>query len=204
MTADPTRFSYERIVDLVQPDSTVLDLGCGTGELLLLLEQRKNCRARGVDRGEEMVLGCIRKGLSVFQGDLDEGLRDYPSKSYDYVILNQTLQMLHDPMFLLREMSRVGRRIIINFPNFGHYVNRGQLMFRGRMPVNKNIPYTWHSTPNIHFCTRKDFIHLCAELGLGIVNEICLGPRGQVVGIGKNILAAQVCMLLRQISSGQE
>ncbi len=157
---------------------------------------------RGVDRSEDMVLSCIRKGLSVFQGDLDEGLRDYPSRSYDYVILNQTLQMLHDPMFLLREMSRVGKRVIINFPNFGHYLNRFQLMFLGQMPVNKNIPYRWHNTPNIHFCTRKDFIRLCAELKLRIMGEICLNSHGKTVTLGKNVRASQVCMLLQGVDSG--
>ncbi len=202
MGADPTRFSYTLIMGLVDEGSSVLDLGCGSGELLLRLENDNNCTGRGVDRSEDMVLSCIRKGLSVFQGDLDEGLRDYPSRSYDYVILNQTLQMLHDPMFLLREMSRVGKRVIINFPNFGHYLNRFQLMFLGQMPVNKNIPYSWHNTPNIHFCTRKDFIRLCTELGLRIMGEICLNSHGKTVTMGKNVRASQVCMLLQAVDSG--
>lgn len=196
MSFDVTRFSYKRIAGLIDEGSSVLDLGCGNGELLLLLEKERGCSVRGVDCEEEMVLSCIRKGLSVFQGDLDEGLRDYPSRSYDYVILNQTLQMLHDPGFLLSEMARVGRHIVINFPNFGHYLNRMQIMFLGQMPVNKNIPYSWHSTPNIHFCTRKDFIRLCSELRLHIIDEICLSARGGTVGLGKNVFASQVCMLL--------
>ncbi len=201
MTVDPTRFSYEEITRLVRPKSRVLDLGCGNGDLLIMLEEKLECSGRGVDVQEDMVIACISKGLSVFQGDLDEGLKDYPSKSYDYVILNQTLQMLRDPVFLLKEMLRVGRRIIVNYPNFGHVVNRKQLMFRGRMPVNKNLPYTWHSTPNIHFCTRKDFLNLCGELKLRIVDEICLDTRGRLVLCGRNLFSVQVCVLLEELTS---
>lgn len=193
---DYTRFSYDEIVKLVEPGSTVLDLGCGDGELLRKLEDELNCSGRGVDKEEDMVLSCIRKGLSVFQGNLDEGLKDYPSGSYDYIILNQTLQMLQEPVFLLKEMIRVGRRIIVNFPNFGHIVNRYQLAVRGHMPVNKNLPLAWHSTPNIHFCTRRDFINLCDELDLRIVDEISLGQHGRPLNMGKNLRATQVCLLL--------
>lgn len=195
---DPTRFSYEEIAKLVRPGSRVLDLGCGSGDLLLRLQEERRCKGRGVDIEEDMVLSCIRKGLSVFQGDLDEGLKDFPSKSYDYVILNQTLQMLQDPVFLLKEMLRVGRNLIVNFPNFGHLRNRRQLMFRGVMPRNKNLPYSWHNTPNIHFCTRKDFRQLCGELGLRITDEICLNERGKPLTIGRDLLATQVCMLLEE------
>ncbi len=191
-----SRFSYEEILNLVKPGASVLDLGCGDGELLLMLEERLGCRGRGVDRQEEMVLACISKGLSVFQGDLDEGLKDYPSKSYDYVILNQTLQMLQEPRFLLQEMMRVGRHIIVNFPNFGHYISRLQLMFGGRMPQNRQLPIPWYETPNIHFCTRKDFVDLCDELNLAIVDEIGLASNGRKIRRGGNLRAAQVCMLL--------
>jgi methionine biosynthesis protein MetW len=149
-----------------------------------------------VDKQEDMVLACISKGLSVFQGDLDEGLKDYPSQSYDYVILNQTLQMLQDPRFILEEMIRVGRKIIVNFPNFGHWQARFQLMFGGRMPQNKQLPIPWYKTPNIHFCTRKDFIDLCGDLNLRIVDEICLNSAGRRLAFGKNAMATQVCMLL--------
>jgi methionine biosynthesis protein MetW len=196
-----TRFSYEEIVNLVEANSTVLDLGCGDGELLLMLESRRGCRGRGVDRQEDMVLECISRGLSVFQGDLDEGLKDYPSQSYDYVILNQTLQMLMEPRFILQEMIRVGRKIIVNFPNFGHWQARTQLMFGGRMPQNRQLPIPWYETPNIHFCTRKDFIDLCEDMGLRIDDEICLDSRGRRVRAGKNYRATQVCMLLESRKS---
>lgn len=201
---DFSRFSYDEIARLVQPESTVLDLGCGDGELLVKLQTERNCRGRGVDKGEQMVLACIRKGLSVFQGDLDEGLKDFPSQSYDYVILNQTLQMLQDPKFLLQEMMRVGKNIIVNFPNFGHYMSRLQLMFGGRMPQNKNLPIPWYRTPNIHFCTRKDFLDLIDELKLGIADEICLNQRGNSITLGKNSLATQVCMLLAPIPASMK
>jgi methionine biosynthesis protein MetW len=190
------QFSHEEIVNLIPTGSKVLDLGCGEGSLLELLQQEKQVRGRGVDIEEKMVLECIRKGLSVFQGNLEEGLKDYPSKSYDFVILNQTLQMIMNPVLLLKEMMRVGKKIIVNFPNFGHYVNRLQLLFKGRMPVNKDIPFQWYDTPNIHFCTRKDFVVLSKELGLIIKDEICLGRRGPISFL-KDLRALQVCMVLQ-------
>lgn len=198
MNSDQSQsFSYEEISRLIRPGSKVLDLGCGQGELLDLLVRTKGIRGRGVDINEEMIVTCISKGLPVFQGNLEEGLKDYPDKSYDYVILNQTLQMIYQPTFLLREMMRVGKRIVINFPNFGFIVNRLQLSILGRMPVNKNIPYQWHNTPNIHFCTRKDFLVLCEELGLRIVDEIAIHHRHKV-SFGKNLFASQICLLLEQ------
>lgn len=188
--------SYERIIELVEPKSNVLDLGCGDGELLLRLMQEKQVRGRGVDIEESMILQCISKGLSVFQGNLEEGLKDYPSGSYDYVILNHTLQMIHDPAMLIQEMVRVGRYAVVNFPNFGHILNRMQLVFGGRMPVNRNIPYEWYNTPNIHFCTRKDFVELCSALKLDIVRSIDMTRRHTAPPVLHNWLATETCFVL--------
>jgi methionine biosynthesis protein MetW len=144
-----------------------------------------------------MILQCIERGISVFQGDLDEGLKDYGTGSYDYVILNQTLQMIHRPVMLLKEMLRVGKRVIVNFPNFGYILNRIQLGIGGRMPVNKNIPFQWHDTPNIHFCTRRDFVELCRELSVEILEEIAL-RHGRPLRIpGRNVLATEILLVLR-------
>ena len=190
-------FNYDEIVRLVRPGSSVLDLGCGDGELLDRLINRKQVRGRGVDREEAMIVQCIARGISVYQGDLDEGLKDYGSGSYDYVILNQTLQMVHRPVMLLQEMVRVGREVIVNFPNFGYAVNRMQLMFYGRMPVNRNIPYQWYDTPNIHFCTRNDFVALCAEMGIPILHEIALRRTHRVPPALRNLFATEICFVLR-------
>ncbi len=146
-----------------------------------------------------MILACISRGISVFQGDLDEGLRDYGSKSYDYVILNKTLQALHNPILVLREMVRVGKKGIVNFPNFGYLLNRYQLCFRGRMPVNKEIPYQWYDTPNIHFCTRKDFVALCREMNLRIHREIAILHKLRVPPPLANLFAAEVCFEISEI-----
>lgn len=190
-------FDYEQIASLVSPGSTVLDLGCGDGELLLLLAERREARVRGVDIEEEAVRACIAKGLSVFQGNLDEGLRDYPTASYDYVILNRTMQVVHQPVLLLSEMLRVGRNVIVSFPNFGYWINRIQLGFGGRMPVNRHLPYAWHNTPNIHFFTRRDFRELCRELGIAIVEEIDLKRGRRIRPLFPNLSATECCFLLK-------
>ncbi len=195
-------FSYDEIVALVRNGSSVLDLGCGNGELLQRLSHEKQVRGRGVDIEEQMIVQCIGRGISVYQGDLDEGLRDYATGSYDYVILNQTLQMVRHPVMLLQEMVRVGREVIVNFPNFGYVVNRLQLMVLGRMPVNKNLPYQWYDTPNIHFCTRKDFVTLCGNLGIPILREIALRRNRHVPYTLRNILATEVCFVLQGTNGG--
>lgn len=191
------RFSYAEIARLVDDESTVLDLGCGDGELLHRLISTRGARGRGVEIEEAMIRECLAKGISVFQGNLDEGLKEYATGSYDYVILNETLQALHEPVLLLREMLRVGRRAIVNFPNFGYVVNRAQLFFRGRMPVNRDLPYEWYDTPNIHFCTRRDFVELCRVLEVPILATIDLRHRRRVVPKLANLFATECCFLLK-------
>lgn len=190
-------FSYDEIAALVAPGSTVLDLGCGDGELLQLLRDTRGARVRGVDIEETMIRECVAKGLSVFQGNLDEGLKEHASASYDYVILNETLQVVHEPALLLREMVRVGRHAIVNFPNFGYFVNRLQFAFRGRMPVTKDLPHQWHNTPNIHFCTRRDFQALCRELDIRIISAIDLRHGRRLRHVAPNLLSTECCFVLR-------
>ena len=162
------------IVGLVDEGSQVLDLGCGTGDLLKALQAKKNVRAQGVELSEEYVRVCVSKGLFVFHGDLDEGLADFNDQSVDYVISTNTLQVLHRPHDLLSEMARVGKRLIVSVPNFGYWAVRSQLFFMGRMPKTSRIPYEWYNTPNIHHTTITDFRSLCNKIGLKIVREIPL------------------------------
>jgi len=165
---------YEQIARLVPEGSRVLDLGCGNGQLLKMLMERKGVTGRGVDIDEENVVECIRKGLSVFQGNLDEGLADYQDKSYDYVVLNRTLQVVLKPDYVIKEMLRIGERAIVSFPNFGHWKVRLSLLLKGRMPVTRMLPFEWYNTPNIHLVTIKDFKRFCLVNGIDILNEVSL------------------------------
>lgn len=168
------RLDYTYIEGLVPEGATVLDLGCGDGELLEELVRERHVRGSGVDNDQAAIEACIGKGLSVFHGDLDEGLADYADGSVDVVILAFSLQQLRRPRLVVREMVRVGKLAVVSFPNFAHWSTRGQLCFKGRMPVSRELPYQWYDTPNIHLCTVKDFRGLCRQEGLRIEHEFHL------------------------------
>ena len=197
MSRTAQRFSYDEIAGLVEEGSTVLDLGCGGGELLHQLITIRGVHGRGVEIDEAKIRECLAKGISVFQGNLDEGLKEYSTGSYDYVILNETLQALHEPVMLLREMVRVGKQAIVNFPNFGYLINRLQLLALGRMPVNRDLPYQWYDTPNIHFCTRYDFVRLCRDLGIPVLRTIDVRHGRKIRSCAANLFATECCFLLR-------
>ena len=184
---------YELILSIVEQGSKVLDLGCGNGELLYRLIHERNVYGRGVDINEQNILQCITKGLSVFQGNIDEGLAEYQENSYDYVILNQTLQATHRPEFVIKEMLRVGKKAIVSFPNFGHWRLRSQLFFKGRMPKTLRLPFEWYETTNIRFLTIKDFRLFCKVQRLRILKEIDIGYLGQhlLVSLKPNLLAVE-------------
>jgi len=171
-TSQGLHLNYEIICDHIEPKSKVLDLGCGSGELLKLLKDKKNVYCRGVEINEDNVIKCIEKGLSVFQGDIDEGLKDYQDKSFDYVILNRTLQCIHKPDYVIQEMLRVGKRVVISFPNFAYWRIRCYLFFRGRMPKSAILPFEWYNTPNIHLLTIEDFKDFCKLRQIKILEEI--------------------------------
>jgi methionine biosynthesis protein MetW len=157
------RSDYAIIGEIVEPRTKVLDLGCGEGELLEWLAGNKDVEARGVEISGSKVQRAIARGVSVYQGDIDQGLADYPAHAFDYVILSQTLQETRHPLTVLREMLRVGRRAIVAFPNFGHWRMRLSMLTRGQMPKTKLFPYEWYDSPNIHFLTVDDFENLAKK-----------------------------------------
>lgn len=165
--------NYSIITDMIESDSTVLDLGCGDGVLLKMLKDKK-INARGIDINQDNIVKCLEKGLSVFQGDIDEGLHEYPDKSYDYVILNQTLQSTQKPDYVIEEMLRVGKKIVVSFPNFAYWKVRFYLFFKGRMPKSKILPFEWYNTPNIHLLTIKDFYDFTKKHNIKIEQKICM------------------------------
>ena len=166
------------VADMVEHGAKVLDVGCGDGELLRLLAETRNVDGRGIELSREGVNECVAKGLAVIQGDADTDLADYPNDAFDYVILSQTLQATRQPRAVLEHMLRIGRRAIVSFPNFGHWRIRMQVMFRGRMPRTDNLPYVWYDSPNIHFCTIKDFRELCGAAGAKMEKAVALNPWG--------------------------
>ncbi|MFW5996710.1 MAG: methionine biosynthesis protein MetW [Verrucomicrobiota bacterium] len=165
------RNDYRLILDLIEPGSQVLDLGCGNGHLLYLLREEKQVNGYGVELAESRIIECVERGLSVFQGNLDEGLRDFDDQSFDYVLLNQTLPVVHKPPYLVEEMVRVGKRGIITFPNFGYWRIRWKFILSGNMPITESMPYEWYDTPNIHNLTLKDFRFFCRRFGITILSS---------------------------------
>ena len=147
----------------IHSGASVLDLGCGDGELLSLLIGKKQVRAQGVELSEQAVHRCVAAGLSVFQQDIDTGLAEYADKSIDYVILNQTLQQVKKPDFVIKEALRVGKKVIVGFPNFCYVSNRFQIFFSGKVPVSSSLPYEWYDTPNLHFLSIADFKEYCRK-----------------------------------------
>ena len=166
------RVDYEIITELVEPGSRVLDLGCGDGELLEMLVTKKGVTGQGIEIDEANIGRCIAKGVNVIHTNLDEGLADYQNGSFDYVVLNQTLQVVHKPDYVLQEMVRVGKKAIVGFPNFAHISIRLQLMFKGIMPKTSDLPFEWYNTPNIHLVTIRDFERFCRAQNLNIVDRV--------------------------------
>ena len=161
MAEPDLRPDQKAIVDLIEKGATVLDLGCGQGELLSALVRKKEVKGQGIEIDDEAILNCVALGLNVFHDDIDRGLSEYSDQSFDYVILNQTFQQVRKPDEVLRESLRVGRRVIIGFPNFASLSTRYHLGIRGRTPVSPSLPYQWYDTPNLHFLSILDFIDYC-------------------------------------------
>jgi methionine biosynthesis protein MetW len=171
---DTMRYDLRVIASKIEPGSRVLDLGCGSGDLLAWLTENKQVIGSGIEQDKTKAALCISRGLSVVQGDMNEEVDDYPDKCFDYVILSQTLQQVWEPARLLYSLSRIGRRFIVSFPNFGHYSIRLQLLLKGMAPKSEELPYNWYDTPNIRVITLKDFRRFARDVGYRIVEEIAV------------------------------
>ncbi len=191
------RSDYAIISNIVEPQSKVLDLGCGEGELLAWLVENKQVQARGVELSGPRVQRAIKRGVSVYQGDIEQGLTDYPDSAFDYVILSQTLQETMRPLTVLREMLRVGRRGIVAFPNFGHWRVRWSHLVSGSAPRTSVFPHSWYDSPNIHFLTVQDFIDLAANENWKIEKNIYLAGH-RAISAMPNLLAETAVFLFRK------
>ena len=166
--------NYKIVCDLIEKNSKVLDLGCGNGELLELLKKEKEVKGFGVEINQDSLLEALVKGLSVIQGDIDKGLDEFQDKTYDYAILNQTLQSTKYPEMIIDEMLRVSKKCIVSFPNFAYWRVRFYLFFKGKMPKSKQLPYEWYDTPNIHLLTISDFFEFCKKRNIKIEKSVYL------------------------------
>ena len=174
------KLEHRVISEWIEGHSSVLDLGCGDGELLSILIQEKQVHAQGIEIDEQAIHKCVAKGLSVFQQDIDTGLSEYRDKFFDYVMLSQSLQQVKNPDIVLKEALRVGKKVIVSFPNFAHYTARFQIFFGGRVPVTRALPYEWHDTPNSHFLSISDFIEYCHERSIEIEDSVFIGKNKKV------------------------
>jgi len=167
-----TRFDHKIIINLIQRDTKILDLGCGDGTLLSLLIQHKGCHGTGIEINEKAIYQCVANGLTVSHGDIDSSMADFSNKRFDYVILNESLQQVLNPRSVILESLRVGKKVIVGIPNFCHSLARLQIFFRGRVPVTKELPFQWYDTPNLRFLSLKDFRCFCKENEIKILKEI--------------------------------
>ena len=203
VTREAPRLDLVLVADMVEHGTRVLDLGCGDGSLLRLLSDTREVDARGLELSQKGVNECVAQGLSVIQGDADTDLASYPDGAFDYVILSQTIQATRQPRTVLEQMLRIGRRAIVSFPNFGHWRVRVALGIHGRMPVTANMPFAWYETPNIHFCTIRDFLGLVERIDAKVERAVVLDRAGQPLRPSSpswfwNIYGEQAVFMLRR------
>jgi methionine biosynthesis protein MetW len=182
------RLDHQIISRIVEPESRVLDLGCGNGDLLYLLAREKRARVQGIEVNDTAIYECVKKGLSVYHGDIESGLAEYPDRSFDYVILNQSMQEVKKIDWLVQEALRIGSKIIVGFPNFASLRARVMLFFRGKAPITSSLPYRWYDTPNLRFLSISDFRDFCQEKNLKVLEAHYLGKRDRIA-FWPNLLA---------------
>ena len=179
---------FKIIADLIPAKSSVIDVGCNDGSLLEFLKEEKDIDGRGMEIDQQKVQLCLSKGISVIEGDADLDLYDYPDNLFDYSILTYTLQATKSPKNVLSELVRISGKAIISFPNFGHWKIASSLLLKRKMPISEKLSYSWHETPNLHFCTINDFIDLCDEAGIRIEKQANLKTNKLNKFNGKNLL----------------
>ena len=200
------RFDLQLIASWIEPGAKILDLGCGTGDLIHYLREKKNAQGIGIEHDEVKVTQCIQKGLSVLQGDLNEEVLDYPDNAFDYVILSQTLQQVYEPLTLIHSILRIGKRGIVSFPNFSHWRIRLQLLLSGYAPITRQLPYEWYDTPNIRVITLKDFRKFIKDNGFRMHMEVGInadskGKGGSIVHMLPNLFATfGIFMIGKEVS----
>ena len=165
---------FKIISKIIKNNKRVLDVGCGDGTLMEYLKKNQHNDVRGLEPEKNLVQKCIARGLSVIEGDAEKELIQFPEKSFDYVVLSQTLQAFLNPEEVLNQLLRIGKQTIVSIPNFGYWKIRLHLLFKGTMPVTKNIPYDWYNTPNLHMCTIQDFVNFCDKKNIKIDKSMCL------------------------------
>ncbi len=192
--------NYEVITQTIPKGSRILDLGCGDGSLLKKLIDEKSATGVGVEINQGAAISAIEKGLSVIQGDIDKGLEQFLDKSFDYVVLNQTLQSTEKPDFVIEEMLRVGKKTVVSFPNFGYWKVRAYLLFKGKMPKSKTLPYEWYDTPNIHLLTIGDFKEFCKVRKIKILKAIHISESGKfkIFPHFANLLSPEVVFIIER------
>ena len=165
---------FKVISDLIEDNKKVLDVGCADGTLMQFLKENKNINVRGLEISKDKVQECIAKGLTVIEGNAEKDLKQFPDKSFDYVVLSQTLQAFLSPELVLDELLRVGKKAIVTIPNFGNWKVRLHLLFKGTMPITKSLPEQWHSTPNLHMCIVKDFVNFIKSKEIKMIKTLAL------------------------------
>jgi len=188
MKFEKVSIDHKTIYEVVEPGSRVLDLGCGDGELMYLLAKEKGAKVQGIEIDDEAIYKCVAKGLSVFHGDIDSGLKEYPDKSFDYVVLNQSMQQVKKADFVIQEGLRVGKKLIVGFPNFAYFTARISIFFKGKTPITSSLPYRWYNTPNLHFLTISDFRSYCIERNIKILDTYFLSS-DKIIKVWPNLFA---------------
>ena len=178
---------FKVIADLIEKNKRVLDVGCADGTLMKFLKDNKNINIRGLDISKEKVQTCIAKGLTVIEGNAEKDLKQFPDKSFDYVILSQTLQAFLDPELVINELLRVGKKAIVTIPNFGYWKVRLHLLTKGTMPITKTLPDEWYNTPNLHMCTIKDFVHFAKSRNFKIFKSLALNNQSASIINNSNL-----------------